>query len=352
MYPRLVVDLDKFEHNARTLIEMGARHGIALAAVTKSFCAESKMVEILANLPFEFLADSRLENFENYPETRHAKTLLLRLPQPSDVERTVKTCDISLNSELFTLRLLAKAAKKAGLRHGIILMIDLGDLREGVYFKNEHLLFETVDFVAGDESLYLEGIGTNLTCYGSVLPTMDNLQQLCDLAKTIEKRIGKKLNIISGGNSSSLYLLKKGKIPARVNNLRLGEAIIRGVETAYGLPFIGLEQNVVTLEAEVIEMMEKPSMPEGILGINAFGEKPIYEDRGITKRAILAVGRQDTDCNGLECEGISVIGASSDHLIAEGDLKLGEIVSFNLTYGAILAAFTSKYVGKSFKYKI
>ena len=353
MYPQLRIDLGKFEHNAKTLLERCKSKGITLSAVTKVYCADSKMMDVLNRLPFEFFADSRLENIESYPKNRRARTMMLRLPSPSEVLQTVKSCDVSLNSELHTLQLLSEAAKRLGVTHGVILMIDLGDLREGIYYKDTPLLYETVEYIISQKNLALEGIGVNLTCYGSVLATESNLQQLCDIGKEIEERYRVKLNVISGGNSSSLYLLEGDTMPQKVNNLRLGDSMISGLEAAFGKPFPGLEQDVITLAAEVIELQEKPSMPEGELGVNAFGEKVEFTDIGFRKRAILAVGRQDTDYQGLECleEGIVVLGSSSDHLIldvteATRQLHVGDIVEFSLSYGAVLAGFTSKYVNR------
>jgi predicted amino acid racemase len=353
MYPQLRIDLGKLEHNAKSLLELCQKNNVSVSAVTKVFCADSKIVELLLELPFEFLADARLENIESYPENRKARTMLLRLPSPSDVLRTVQCCDVSLNSELHTLRLLAQAAESIDVVHGVILMVDLGDLREGIYYKDTDLLYETVEYIIENKNLSLEGLGVNLTCYGSVMATETNLQQLCDIGKDIEEKYKVKLNIISGGNSSSIYLFEKDEMPENVNNLRLGESIVRGLETAYGKPFTGLKQNAITLAAEIIELQEKPSMPEGELGINAFGEKAEYTDIGYHKRAILSVGRQDIDYEGLECleEGVEVIGCSSDHLILDvtkvaRELQVGDIIEFGISYGGILVGFTSKYVNR------
>jgi len=162
------------------------------------------------------------------------------------------------------------------------------------------------------------------------------------------------LPIISGGNSSSLNMLAAGKIPAKINNLRLGESIVCGLETANGDPFLGLEQDVVTLEATIIEIAKKPSMPEGITNINAFGEKVTYVDHGEHLRAILALGRQDAPSDGLRPldAGVKIIGASSDHLIVDitstNTKKTGDTLTFSLSYGAVLAAFTSRYVDRNY----
>jgi len=369
MFPRLNIDLQKLEHNAKFLANLSEKNGLSMAAVTKVFCADSKMVEVLAKQNIAYLADSRLNNIESYPKNRTQKTMLLRLASQSEAKRVVEVCDISLNSELSTIKVLAKEAKALGKTHGIILMVDLGDLREGIYHSNESSLMETAEFIATEKSLNFVGIGVNLTCYGSVLPSYENLSKLCDIAKRFEDKFNIKLPVISGGNSSSLYLLEGSnikdesgipphnpRVPEGINNIRLGEAIICGTETAFGNPMPGLVGDVVTLEAEIIELMEKPSMPEGRRSINAFGEEVEYIDNGIQMRAILAVGRQDANADNLTCleDGVEVVGGSSDHMIvdvtkAKRSLKVGDTIEFSLSYGAILSSFTSSYVYRNYK---
>ena len=354
MNPKLIIDINKLTHNARYLAELCAKHGISVAAVTKVFCAAPPMVEALVSLPIAYMADSRLENIAAYPTGIPQKTMLLRLPSPFQAHEVVASCDISLNSEMHTLGKLAEAAASQGKTHGIILMIDLGDLREGIFHDKIDKIEAATEFVLSQKSLYLEGFGTNLTCYGAVLPTVQNLTTLTDLCYNLSKKYQSNFNIISGGNSSGLNLLVRGEIPKGINNLRLGEAIVCGKETAYGQPFPGLKLDVVTLEAEIIEIAEKPSHPQGEININAFGEKMTFEDKGIRKRAILAVGRQDTDYEGLTptADGVEIVGASSDHLIVDisdaAPLTVGDSLTFSLSYGAILAGFTSKYVSKKY----
>ena len=355
MFPRLNIDLEKLSHNATTLVSLCQKNAISAAAVTKVFCADSRMIEVLRDVPFGCMADSRLENIERYPENLKQRKMLLRLPMPSEAERVVNAADLSLNSEMYTINLLGEAATKAGKTHGIVLMIDLGDLREGIYHTEKELIHATVQTILSHKSLDFEGLGVNLTCYGSVLPSPENLQNLVDAAKLIEDSFGVRVKTLCGGNSSSLSLLIDGKIPKEVNNLRLGESIIRGVETAYGSPFANLKQDVISLEAEIIEVMEKPSLPEGETGFNAFGERITYLDEGIRLRAILAVGRQDTSISGLTSvlPGINVVGGSSDHLIVDIThavlpLNVGDSLVFNLSYGAILAGFTSPYVKRNY----
>jgi predicted amino acid racemase len=199
-------------------------------------------------------------------------------------------------------------------------------------------------------------LGTNLTCYGGVIPSIDNLGTLVKIADVIERKYEINLEIISGGNSSSIHLLLKNQMPARVSEIRLGEAIVLGTESAYGQRIEGTYADAFTFAAEIIELKEKPSAPIGEIGLDAFGGNPVFVDNGIIKRAIVAAGRQDTKHDGLtpRDKGISVLGASSDHMIldvtnSEVDYKVGDVIEFDVSYGALLGASTSEYVNRIVK---
>lgn len=234
MLPRLVIDLEKLRHNACTLCAMTRERGIsALAFVTKVFCADREMVRVLAQTPCRYLADSRIENLARC-EGLGKERILLRLPMPSQAESVVRNAEISFNSELATLRALSTAAGKLGLVHKVVLMIDLGDLREGIFCENADAILQTAREIEHDCNLELYGAAFNVTCYGSVLPTTENLGVFLSLTRQIEAVIGRRLALVSGGNSSSIPPLLSGNMQPDINNLRLGEALVLGRETAHG----------------------------------------------------------------------------------------------------------------------
>jgi len=358
--PRLTIDLTKLKRNAKFLSQLCEENGISMTAVTKVFCADSAMMQVLKDAgDIKIFGDSRLENIMSYPPDILQKRLLLRLPAASDAHNVVKYCDISLNSEFITLLALNTEAVNQNKVHDVILMIDLGDLREGVYYRDLETIRNIVRYVVDSKGLNLLGFGTNLTCYGSVLPTKENLTTLCEIATKMKEdfELDEEKLLISGGNSSSLYILNTDDFPKKINNLRLGESLILGKETAFGNTFEGLETDIVILDAEIIEIANKPSMPEGKININAFGETVTYEDKGVMRRALVAVGRQDVNHEGIIPldDGVEIIGASSDHLIvdltnASEDISLGSRLRFSLSYGAVLSTFTSKYVDKRYIY--
>lgn len=348
MYPRLNIHLKRYQDNLEKMIEACRRHHISLVPVTKVFCADQKLIDIINQTTIEMIGDSRIQNLKAMKTPK--KKMLLRLPMTSEIHDVIAFTDVSLNSEWNVLEKLNEEAKKQKKTHDIILMIDLGDLREGIYYKDIDEPF--IRNITHLNHLHLIGIGTNLTCYGGVIPSQEVYQKLEDVIMLFEKITKEKPMIISGGNSSSVDMLIKGELPSYVNQLRIGEAIILGRETAYGNTISGCHDDVMTLDVEIIELKTKPSKPEGNIGMDAFGETHLFEDRGMILRALGATGRQDVSMDHLiPPAGIRVLGASSDHLVMEimdGHYHVGDIITFKLTYGGILSLMTSQYVEKNY----
>ncbi|WP_404988686.1 ornithine racemase Orr [Clostridium culturomicium] len=348
-YPRIEINLDKLSHNTKMALNICRRNKIDLAVVTKVFCSMPDMVKIILEAGVSIIGDSRVENLKRIKGLSCEK-LLLRLPSISQAEEVVRYADISLNSEMDTLKALSKAAVKANKVHKIILMIDLGDLREGIWPGE---VINTSKEVIGLPNIEFLGIGTNLTCYGGIIPDDNNLGKLVDIKKDIEEKLGIKLKVVSGGNSSSLYKVLNKTMVDGITNLRLGESVVLGRETAYGKDIPGMFKDIFTFKGEIIELKEKPSMPIGNIGMDAFGEIPTFEDKGIMKRAIISVGRQDVRIDGLtpRDKTIEILGGSSDHLLlnltnCKGNYKVGDVVEFDVDYGALLSLMTSEYINK------
>ncbi|MFH0993630.1 MAG: alanine/ornithine racemase family PLP-dependent enzyme [bacterium] len=350
MYPRLNIDLRKLHDNAVAMRHACVENGIDRAfLVVKVLAGDIRAVASLADTGFSHVADSRMENLIRFRSLPLPKALI-RLPMIEEAERVVRYADLSLNSELTTIRALSRAAVKQNRIHAVLLMFDLGDLREGRWFEAEYLSF--VRTVQALPNIRIAGIGTNLTCYGGVLPDSVNLGRLVVIKQQIEAETGIFVDLVSGGNSSSVHLLGKGVIPPEVNHLRLGEVVFLGRETAYGQPVPGLHRDVFVLEAQLIEVQQKPSKPVGVVGMNSFGEEPIIKDHGMMRRGLVAIGRQDVEPGDLQPRdpGVKIIGASSDHLIVDlhdVSCQVGDTLAFDVNYPGLLRLMTSAYVHKS-----
>ncbi|WP_130807215.1 ornithine racemase Orr [Senegalia massiliensis] len=350
-YPSLIIDSKKLKENVEVLMKICKKHGINAGGVTKVFSGDIRLSEIFVQGGVSFLADSRIENLITLEKFNLPK-IMLRLPMISEAEKVVRYADISLNSELSTIKELSREGEKQNKVHDIILMVDLGDLREGIFEETE--IYELITEIITLKGVRLIGLGTNLTCYGGVIPRRDNLRKLAEIKEKIEEEFEVQIEILSGGNSSSLYLLETDDMPGEINQLRLGEALILGRETAFGHQITGTHNDVFELEAEIIELKSKPSIPIGEIGMDAFGRKPSFIDKGNRKRAICAIGKQDIDVEDLfpKDENIAIIGQSSDHLIIDvtdsiSMYKTGDIIKFGLNYGGILKLMTSSYVSKN-----
>ena len=348
-YPQLEFDLALLRSNADAVISRCRGMGIRVCGVIKGVDGLPEAARVLRAAGAAELGTSRLEQVA---KCRAAGVpgpwLLIRIPGLTELPDVVALCETSLQSEWPTLLALEEECLRQNKTHRVIVMTDLGDLREGFWDKKE--LVDVCERVERDlPHVHLAGIGVNLTCYGSTKPTLEKMNELVGLARQVEQRIGRKLEIVSGGATSSFTLVHWGTMPAGVNHLRIGEAILLGkdLQVDWGIRDMDyLRMDALTLRAEVVEVKDKPTYPIGEFAIDAFGRKPVYEDRGIRRRAILALGRADV--GELESliprePGMTVIGGSSDHCIVDVEdcprrLQVGDIVEFSLCYSHMLYA--------------
>ena len=316
-YPQLEIDLDKLEDNLRALKSRMDASGIRLAGVVKGFNGLPQAAKVYEKAGYSSIASSRLEQLHHLRMNGIAVPLMLiRIPMLSEVEETARWTDISLHSEPEVLRAMERAVKAAAgkRRHKVILMVDLGDLREGFWDQDE-LVQTALEVEREMPHLELAGVGTNLGCYGTVQATPEKMNQLVAAAERVEAAIGRKLDIISGGASSSIHMVLDGTMPPRINHLRVGEGILFG--RIWGCDMDFMHKHIFTLRAEVIESKVKPSYPVGELSVDAFGRTRTYVDRGRRRRALLAMGRVDYG----ECEdliprepGVKILGLSLIHI--------------------------------------
>jgi predicted amino acid racemase len=334
----LQINLDKVYHNAQTLVTRLSERGISITGVTKATLGFPEIANVWIQAGVSDLGDSRIENIDTLRRAKVAAPMvLIRSPMLSQIDHVIALADVSLNSEIEVIRKLSSAAQKANRIHGIVLMVELGDLREGIM---PELLEGTVAEVLRLPNLSFEGIGTNLACRSGASPDDRNMAQLSSIADSLEATFGIIIRTVSGGNSANLDWALNCSNTKRINNLRLGETI-RGLHT-----------DAITLIAEVIESKQKPTKPWGAIAQSAFGQVPPGNDTGIITQSILAIGRQDIDPSGLTPQpGIVILAASSDHLIVDSGncsnrIDVGAEISFQLNYSALLRAMTSPYVTK------
>ncbi len=348
--PRLEIDLDKIGRNASLLRALFGAKGICITAVTKAVLGDPLVASVLVDNGIRAIGDSQIKNIRKMKQAGiEAEFTLIRTPMPSETEQVVQYADISLNTELAVIRLLSRHAAKYRKRHRIVLMVELGDLREGIMPSDVgEVVAETLDL----EGVELIGLGTTLACYGGAKPTEKNMTELSSIAERLRNEYGIALEVISGGNSANYNWFVSTPEVGQVNNLRIGESILLGRETLSRERIPGLHTDAFTLIAEVIELKDKPSSAVSPCCQDAFGNTPVFQDRGTVAKAILGIGKQDVDVSGIAAKiDVEFLGATGDHLILDAKdtgLRVGSEVAFDVNYSALLRAMTSPYVAKEY----
>lgn len=350
----LILNTGKLRHNYDYLNRMFRDNGVAWAIVSKLLCGNETYLRELIRLAPAQLCDARITNLKVIrnlcPEI---ETIYIRPVPPRMAAAVVRYADISFNTQYRTLKLLSNEAVKQQKDHRVIVMIEMGERREGV--MRAHIA-EFCEQVRALPRIEVVGIGTNFACLSGVMPSRAKLEQLAACRETIETGLGKPLTWISGGSSVAIPLLLNGQIPLPVNHFRVGETLFFGTDVYNSRPLQGLYQDVITLYAQIIELQQKPLVPDGEIGLNLEGVAPEIDpaDRGkIVWRAILDVGLLDVDSNRLQPTDTSIqcLGASSDMLVVNlgtnpAGYKTGDYIGFRTDYMGALRLMSSRYVEK------
>ena len=354
-FPQLQIDLKKIYSNTIQTVSRCRELGINVCGVIKGCSGSPEIARIMSDAGVYQLGTSRLEHIHKCKEKGiNTPFLLVRVPAMSEIPDVVELCDYSLESEMYTVKAIEKECAEKKLCHKIVMMVDLGDLREGYWNKN-HFIDDCITIEREYDHIILSGIGVNLGCYGAIKPTIKKMEELSNIALSIECEIHRPLEIISGGATTSFPLIHDGVMPNRINHLRIGDNILlsRGLQTNWKIPDMDyLDMTAFEIRAEVVEMKEKPSNPQGEFAFNAYGKLPQYKDIGIRKRALIALGNADVgevkELVPID-SGITIVGGSSDYMIIDvtdcsHEVRVGDIVSFYPRYINMLSMTCSQNV--------
>lgn len=345
---------DKLKHNYNFLEHLFNERDISWGVVTKLFCGYGDYIQEVINLGAVEIHDSRLSNLKVVKELNAGVQTVYIKPPPKDIiEDVVTYADVSFNSELSTIRLLSKEAEKQNKKHKVIIMIEMGDLREGVMRE------ELVDFY-GDifrlPNIQVVGLGTNLNCLHGVMPNTDKLIQLSLYKQIIELKFNRTIPWVSGGTTVTIPLILRGEMPVGINHFRVGEALYFGADLFTGDTIDGMEPSVMELFSQIIEIQEKPMVPSGQLAANPSGrvtevDESLYGKK--TYRAILDVGNLDINPDFLIAKSPNqhIVDASSDMMVIDvgknvENFQVGDFIPFQLKYMGALSIMNSNYIEK------
>lgn len=349
MYPLLTINLTRIKENAIIMLKKCKQHNIELVGVGKLVSGNKEIIQTYLNAGIEIIADSRIKNLKMLNDLE-VKKMLLGIPMLSELEDVVRYSDICLVSESKTIAELNRQAQGLGKIYNIILMIETGDIREGL--SDPSIINKTMELIINSPNIKLEGLGTNFAWYGTKIPSTDKLIELTQLKKTLEKKYNIKIPKISAGNSSHLAIWDDESIPKEVNQIRSGIAILMGIGFG-GQPISYLNRNNFKLKCQIVEVQTKPTMPRGGKGVNAFGQEFATNDVGDRKKAIIALGLQDVDMANIfpVDKKIIKLSESTDYTIlditdCDQEYKVGDIIEFDLNYAGVLSCIRSKFVRK------
>ena len=354
----LTIDTGRIIENIQKLNTYLSQNNIQWTLVTKMLCGHKGALEKI--LPDEYMkhlhsvGDSRISNLRIIKEIKpDIVTMYIKPPALNQVKNVIKYADISLNSSFSTIEALDKEAENQGKKHRIIVMIEMGELREGVVRDDILNFYERIFRLKNIETI---GIGTNLGCMYGVEPTYDKLIQLSLYTHLIEARFNKKLELISGGTSITLPLISKGKIPKGVNHFRIGEAALLGVSPLNNKKFRNLSTSTIEFRAEILELNKKEIQPDGVIGDGNVGHTTDLEfDKGVkeTYRSIVDFGQLDVDVNDLRTKDkkLQLVGTTSDMTVYDlgndkSKYKVGGQIHFMPNYTSIARLMNSHYITK------
>lgn len=344
----------KFKENFDFLKDLFEGQNISWGVVSKLLCGNRTYMQELINLGVTEIHDSRISNLAKIKEINpDVQTVYIKPVSKRNIPKVVKYADGSLNSELTTIQWISEEAVKQNREHKIIIMVETGDLREGV--MGDHLI-EFYSQIFELPNINVVGLGTNLNCLNGVMPSTDKLIQLSLYKQIIELKFNKEIPWVSAGTSVTIPLMLHKQLPKGINHFRIGETLYFGADLFEDKVIEGMNGNVFELFAEIIEMQEKPLLPSGPLAANPQGETmeidaSLYGQSSY--RAILDIGLLDVDPKYLIPEDgeFEILGASSDMIILNlrtnpKGYKVGDLIKFNLKYMGALGIMNSSYVDK------
>ena len=352
-----VLNRKKLKDNYQYLNQLFSERQIEWGVVSKVFCGSRTYLKELIDLGVQQICDSRITNLKIIKSLNpDIETVFIKPPAKRYISSVVKYADASFNTEFETIKMLSDEAVKQGKIHKIIIMIELGELREGV-MRNEFIDFYARVFQL--PHIEVAGLGTNLTCMYGVLPSQDKLLQLCLYEQLIEAKFNKVIPYITGGTSVTIPLITRGLLPKDVNHFRVGETLFLGTDVYNNAPNPEMHQDVFKLYAEIIELREKPMIPDGDLGHNVSGDLLEFKqesDSTHAYRAIIDIGLLDVEASHIKPKDVAlkIVGSSSDMMVIdlgenEAGYKVGSQVEFDLDYMGILRLMSCDYVDKLVK---
>jgi ornithine racemase len=349
--PKLLIYQRKIKKNIEVILSLCKIHDLQLFGVLKSCQMLDPILQLFIDSGIKTIGFSDIEIAGKSKLGANGSALLLTMPKPNQADMAVQHFGGSVNSELITIRALSEAADRLRTTHEIMLMVEMGDLREGILPEN---VLNTVQSILDFKSPYLKirGLGGNMACLCDKFPNSENLFILDNLANDIEKYIGYKFDKISIGGSILLDWLGNKIIPHKINELRIGEAILLGTIPVANRRHESLINDAFIFEGSILEIKDKKTkFHTNSNPLDRHNSEPgKIETR---RRAIVNFGKINTVPESLFSleKNIHYIGSTSNYTVFDvtdcsRKLVPGDELRFIPNYTAMIQSLISPYVSR------
>jgi ornithine racemase len=348
---QVLIHIDKLRHNLSFIRGICRKAGLQPVWITKGCQAHPEILKLLAETPGEMIGDVSPANLAKARKLVTGKLMMVQLPDPDKAAAIGTGTDVWLVSDPAHARMIAAAARRQGSLPELVLMVDVGNRREGVMPDRA---VNTAAAIQAVEGIALTGLGTSVGCYGGYRAGLADMRQLVTIAENVEAKLDCRFDILSAGSGTMLLeLAVQGKLPERVNQLRIGAAAFVGEMPPTKTAIPGLYHDAFILQGEVLETSLKPSMPACATGVDAFGKQVVFKDRGPRRLCVLNFGLLEVDAYGLTPldQGLCIVGATSNYTLCDATRcdsqpSIGDTLSFRMAYSSMARAMASDDVEK------
>ncbi len=341
--------------NYDQMILLCKKNGAQLNVVSKFCLSNPDIISFLhdrPDTPCTVISDSNMENFSRLDETLslHLTKCLIKT-RVSDIQRLPSLKKAFRPNRLFVSdmdMLLSVAALPEDDRPEIVLIAETGDLKDGFPLNDILMVCEKMPI------LNVIGVSVNFSCLSGILPDVDTVRKLADIASCIQKKRNLARPFLSVGGTVVQQLARDGKLNGLVQEIRSGEGIFFGYDSSGGMKIPGFCTKTISLDGEIVEVSEKDfALRQGHLaGFTATGDMSDRRlETGVRKRAVLDFGilaAFQKDLVPVD-EKVALVGQTFDFTVVDvtdscQQYAAGKTIRFYTNYASASFAMMNRFV--------
>lgn len=173
----ITLNRTKLTHNYEFLDRMFRRHRIEWAVVVKLLCGNELYLREVLQLNPRQLCDARISNLKVVKKlSPDTETVYIRPAPLRNIAAVVRYADISFNTQVRTLKKLSEEAVQQGKIHKVVVVVELGERREGVMRSQIVDFYEKVRVLP---NLRIVGLGPISPVFRGCFPIGPNSASWC-----------------------------------------------------------------------------------------------------------------------------------------------------------------------------